>query len=355
MESLWQEHRGAILRPCEDEFDSGGSAFACAFVDKDDAGTIYLYYSGASDKKWTHAAIGLAVSHDGATFRKLSSLNPILDGRTGEFNSAESVTPAVVRLRSHYYMFFAASSMSGFIRHRRKIAVAYADDPSGPWQVLGIVAKPEGFWEGSSIDLGPSVVKLGEDEALLYYSNLPSAISFRSGWCRRRVGILKVRVNSPRSIAAERYLKNPLTYLNGTRGSPNESVFCPGYLRLEHEHCLMPSMSTYSVGFPYRQSIGIAWNGSPYFESPDAVAVVLDGEAEAKVALPKARIGIGLDSPSPLVRNGRVCLYYSVLDRQEGSWMTALSIADVQSLRRLAEGISQGNEPWGKHILRRRN
>jgi len=348
MQSLWQKHGGVVLRPCEDGFDSGGSAFACAFVDEDDPGTIYLYYSGASDKRWTHAAIGLAVSHDGVSFTKLSSLNPILDGSTVDFNSSESVTPAVVRLRSHYYMFFAGSSMSGFIRHRRKIAVAYADDPTGPWRVLRIVAKPEGYWEGSSIDLGPCVAKVGQDEVLLYYSNLPSAIFFQSGWCRRRVGILKVRVNSPKSITVGRYRRNPLRHLNGTRGSPSESLFCPGYLLLEHRHCLMPSMSTYSAGFPYRQCIGIFSDDSPYFESPSAVTVVLDGEAEAKVALPKARIGIGLDSPSPVVKNGKVYLYYSIVDRHEGTWMTAVSIADMQSLRRLADCTSQRSEPRGE-------
>ena len=337
---------GVILETSERSFDSGGSTFGCAFVDEQDSDTTYLYYSGSEDKKWSHAAIGLAISYDGQQFKKLSKLNPIIDGKTDEFNSSESLTPAVVRLRNRYYMFFAASrSRSMFLAHRKRIAVAWADDPTGPWQTLGVIAKPEMYWEGWGIDLGPSVVKLNEGEVLLYYSNSsnkkPLDTILGPGYWYRSIGILRVKINSPKSVEALKYQGNPLNHLQGGRGSPSESLFCPGYLWLEGKHWLLPTMSAYSVGFPYRQYVGVAWNDDPYFGGSRIVSVIIDGHAEKESVLPGAVGELALDTPSPVLRGDKLYAYYSVMDRHDGIWKTALSIIDQESVGRLARTTGQ--------------
>lgn len=338
-----------ILEPSKTSFDAGASTFSCAFIDEEDSGITYLYYTGAKDTEWTHAAIGLAVSKDGESFRKIAELNPLVDGRKGGFNSKESVTPAVVRISNHYYMFFAgSSSTSKFLPYGRRIGVAYADDPLGPWEVLGVIAKPESYWEGWSIDLGPNVVKLGEREVLLFYSNVNNKTPFDiipspRNWFRymgismgilkvkRSIGILKVRIKSPRSIEATKYEGNPLKHLNGPKESPNASLFCPGYLSLNNKHFLLPTISNYSIGFPYRQYIGLVSDNNPYFKNAETVSVLIDGPKEKKDILPHSRSEIALDTPCPVVKEDGIYLYYSVMDRHDGIWKTALSIIDRQS------------------------
>jgi hypothetical protein len=325
-------HQGPILRPSTGEFDGGGAAFACAFVDQDDPDTTYLYYSGAADVRWTHSAIGLAVSKDGRQFRKTDELNPVIDGNGDQFNSKQSVTPAVVRVSNHYYMFFAAARDSILTPHRR-IGVAYADDPQGPWTVLRVIASPELVWEGWSIDLGPSIVKLSEDQLLVYYSNVLNRLPFKQWfpvlpkYLRRRIGVLNVKIRSPSSITAEKYADNPLQQLNGPKGSPAESLFCPGHLLVGGRHVLLPSMSTYSAGYPYCQYVGMVSDNNPYFGDSKSVSVLLNGPAE-KGEILNAKGQIALDTPSPMRRNQKVYLYYSAMDRQDRIWKTALSIID---------------------------
>lgn len=265
----------------------------------------------------------------------------MIDGKTNEFNSSESVTPAVVRLRNRYYMFFAAAPSSHrFLAHRRRIAVAWADDPMGPWRTLRIIAKPEMYWEGWGIDLGPSVVKLNEEEALLYYSNIinkkPLDLILGPGYWYRSIGILRVKIRSPESVTALKYRGNPLEHLNGARGSPNESLFCPGHFCLEGRHYLLPTMSTYSAGLPYRQCVGLAWNDDPYFEGSRSISVIIDGHAEKETVLPGAVSDLALDTPSPVLRRHKLYAYYSVMDRNDRIWKTGLSIIDQEYVENLA-------------------
>ncbi len=324
------KHFGVILRPSTNGFDSGGSTFGCAFVDREDPDTTYLYYSGSSDTQWSHAAIGLAVSHDGFRFRKRRKLNPVIDGERGDFNSRQSVTPAVVRLQNHYYMFFsAAGSGSKPALNGRKIAVARADDPKGPWQVLSVIKKPTERWEGWNIDLGPSVSKIGEKSLLLYYSNVD--MRSENDWSRR-IGILRVKVESKTKLEAVEHHRNPLDDMNGPSGSPNESLFCPGYLKLSGDHLLIPSMSTYSVGFPYRQFIGLVRDDNPFFDHATDPVVLIDGPREGNSILPSLRSQIAFDTPSTVCRGDKVFLYYSVMDRKDKIWKMALSIISKREL-----------------------
>jgi hypothetical protein len=329
---LLKKHFGPILEPSQDGFDRGGTGWGCVFADPHDSRTTYLYYSGSTDTTWTRAAIGLAVSNDGISFRKLKEMNPVVDGEGVAFNSGVSITPAVVRISNRYYMFFAGGRRSTLfprLSRRTRIGVAYADDPCGPWTVTGVIASPEFGWEGLSIDLGPSVVSLGEGEILAYYSNSLNSLPLSllgtkyMKYLLRRIGILKIKIRSPSSIIVHRYGGNPLQ-LNGPRGSPSESVFCPGHFVLRNTHFLVPTMGTYSVGFPFHQYIGLASGSSPYFAEASATSVLIDGPAEKNGVL-NSRGEVAFDTPCPVVRKDKIRVYYSAMDRHDAIWKTALS------------------------------
>ncbi|MCW4033037.1 MAG: hypothetical protein NWF08_06550 [Candidatus Bathyarchaeota archaeon] len=336
---VFKEHLGIILGKQEKDFDTSSSTYGCVFIDEEDPNTTYYYYSKAKDKKWSHVSIELAISNDFKQFRKLTELNPLIDGKKGKFNSRESATPAVVRLRNHYYMFFSGSSSVpvGSFHYGRKIGVAIADDPRGPWEVIGVIAKPEKYWEGLSIDLGPSVVKINDSEVLLYYSNInnkiPLHLLFDHRYWHRSIGLLKVTIESPRSIKGLKHEGNPLKHLNGPKGSPHESIFCPGCFKLDNKYYLLPTMSTYSVGFPFHQYIGLVTDANPYFENAGRISVLINGPDEKRKIIPNIKSEIALDTPSPIVIEDKIYLYYSVMDRQDGIWKTALSIIDMQSFK----------------------
>lgn len=350
-----KNHLGVVLEPSVSDFDAGAATWGCAFTDDEDPGTTYLYYSGAADHSWTHASIGLAASRDGKHFKKLSDLNPVIDGKNREFNSWYSITPAVVRFGNYYYMFFAADRKSIIPVHRNGIAIAYAGDPRGPWKPRGLIATPEFGWEGLSIEPGPGVANLGEGQFLVYYSNasskLPVDLRFPilPRFIRRHVGILNVTIRSPNSITAQKFPGNPLMHLNGPRGSPAESLYCPGYLSFRGRHILLPSMSTYSVGYPFRQYIGIVSDTSPFFMS-GTVRVLLDGPVERREVMnPKGQIA--LDTPSTVCRNEEVYLYYSAMDRHDRIWKMALSVIDIQAFDKMASE-NKGHGPSVAHRSR---
>ncbi len=330
---IQKKHLGVILEPSETGFDAGAASFGCIFSEEDDPSKLYLYYSGAKDPEWKHVAIGLAVSHDGKEFKKFTQAEPLVDGEKGQFNSKESLTPAVVRIGNYYYMFFAGSSESANpLHYRRKIGVAYSNDPGGPWKVYGIIAEPLEYWEGRGIDLGTSIIKLSEREILIFYSNvnikIPFNVLFGYKFYRRCVGILKVKINSPSSIEALKYDGNPLRNLNGPKGSPNESLFCPGYFLFNNKHFLLPSMSTYSNGFPPHQYIGLTFDDNPYFKNVTNISTLIDGSKEKKDILPHSKGEIALDTPFPIIMENKIYLYYSVMDRYDGIWKTALTVID---------------------------
>jgi len=313
-----KEHIGVVLSPSDQEFDKFGSAFGCVLHEERES-TWCLYYTGSIDKSWSNASIGVATSKDGVNFAKYPS-NPILS------MGKQSVTPAIFRASNDYWMVFALEPVMG---HGRRLGIAVASNAFGPWTFVKQLIQPDKPWEGDSIDVGPSIVPV-DDDYLVFYSNVEGGFFSRHIFgqksIRRRMGILKLKVSNGREIQFRRWEGNPLSHLNGERGSWNESLFCPGYFRLHETHYLLPTGSIYSVGHPYKQYIGIVEDSSPTFEHPFSVRLLIDGPKEKNKILPTARSEIALDTPCPLMRQNELWLYYAVMDRADGIWKTALSI-----------------------------
>lgn len=324
-------HKGVILDVSHRRFDSGAATFETIFVDKDDPDTTYLFYTGAEDTHWSHTSIGLATSRDGINFRKADELNPIIEDQRVSFCSKEACTPAVTRIGNYFYMILAGRSSSW---KGRRIGIACADDPRGPWRIIGELVRPKKYWEGNDIDLGPRIAKLNESELIVYYSNasnkLPLSILFGPRFLLRRIGILKLKIMSPSNIEAYRYEGNPLKHLNGPKGSWNESLFCPGYLGIQDVHYLFPAASTYSIGSPHKQFIGMIASSTPYFQKPQQTSVIIAGPLEKRKIIPTIKSEIALDTPCPLVRQNKLFLYYAAMDRADNIWKTALTIFNIK-------------------------
>jgi len=328
-------HHGIVLDVSSHGFDKHSVDFGSIFVDEDDPSIIFLFYSGTQDAQWSHSAIGLAVSNDAFKFQKISS-NPILEGDSRSFCHREAFTPAVTRIGNRFYMIFSGTPSS---KASRRIGIAYADEPKGPWHIIGEILKPTHLWEGVHLDNGPTLVKLDETTFLIFYSNLTTHSkldiwAFLRRYPIRRVGIAKVRVRGPSLSQIEVYKLpvNPLKHLNGVKGSWNESVFCPGYFKLNETHYLIPAASTYSVGFPYKQYIGIASSNSPFFnKSQTRIEKLIDGPSKKSQIIPSIKSEIALDSPSPLLvkEKNKLFLYYSVADRANYVWKIALTTFDL--------------------------
>ncbi|MEM0085031.1 MAG: hypothetical protein QW743_03520 [Candidatus Methanomethylicia archaeon] len=319
-------HKGIILDSEIGSFDSGGATFATVFHDINEVPNEYfMFYTGSHDPGWSKAYIGLAISRDGINFYKLKK--PVLNPE--EFNYREAVTPVVFRVKNTVYMIFAGSPYG----KGRRICIAYSDDLKGPFHFLRVLIEPKELWEGMSIDLGPNIVKLNEDQFILYYSNVsnkpwerilrPKYLFTPTFWLRR-IGILKLKIKSPKNI--EVYRLGSLQHLNGPKGSWNESLFCPGYFSLGNRHYLLPAASTYSVGFPYKQYIGLAIDSSPLFRNPKSFTILIDGPKEKKQIIPGIRSEIALDTPCPIIIGDKLYLYYAVMDRSDNIWKMALTI-----------------------------
>jgi len=338
-------HHGLILsQGPRGSWDEGAASLGCAFVDQNDPDKVFLFYSGASDVRWSHGAIGLAISNDGFNFKKISD-NPVIDGANDLFCAKEALSPAVVKIRNRFYMVFTCRSSD---KYPRLLGIAYAEDVRGPWKVIGKLIKPSYPWEGNNIDNGPGIAHLGKNTILIYYSSLSRRITFREIMAKglrrvripfpyfhfvRRIGILKVKIRgtTKSKIEALRYVNNPLGYLNGPRGSWNESLFCPGYISFEKTHWLFPATSIYS-SYPAKQFVGFAARTQPYFPANETrLRKLVDGSAEKKQIMPDSVGETALDTPSSILRTGResgqdeIYLYYGVMDRKEGIWRTALS------------------------------
>lgn len=320
-------HKGIILDVSGSGFDAAAATFGTLYYDEDNPKEYLLLYTGASDIKWSRTSLGLATSSDGLSFSKLGE--PVLSCE--ELNFKEIVTPTVFRVGNYFYMAFAGRPFG----KGRRICLAYSDDPKGPWSFIRVIAEPEYLWEGNNIDLGPSTVKVDENEVLIYYSNVDNKLLEKvlrpRYWLSpvfwlRRIGILKLKINSPKNVEVYKFKCNPLKQLNGPKGSWNESLFCPGVLKLGDNYYLFPSASTYSIGFPYKQYIGMAVDSTPYFTTPRLIEILIDGPREKEQILPNIRSEIALDTPAPIIVDGKLYLYYAVMDRADGLWKTALTI-----------------------------
>lgn len=323
-------HEGVVLAPSPSGFDKGAASMGSIFVIEDDPSTLFLFYTSARDLQWSNSAIGLATSANGFDFRKIR--DTILEGRHDCFCRAQALNPAVIRMDNKFYMIITGTDSLG---SPRRIGIAYADDPKGPWHIIGELIKPRYLWEGKGIENGSSVVKLDNETIIIYYSSVTSSKiydmrTFLRRYPVRRIGLLKIRIRSPSlsGIEALRFSGNPLKHLNGPRGSWNESAFCPGYIKLDNIHYLFPASSTYSIKYPYKQYIGIVIGNSPYFHKHESyITKLIDGPAEKAQIIPKVKSEIGLDMPTPFfdAEKRKIFLYYSVVDVADKVWKTALT------------------------------
>jgi len=330
-------HHGIVLDASLDGFDKGAATFGSIFVDSEDPSILYLFYAGAVDVEWSQSAIGLATSNDGFEFKKIGK-NPVLEGSPESFCHRNVLTPVVARVRNRFYMIFSGSSVP---HSSRRIGIAYADDPKGPWHILKELIKPSYLWEGNDIDNGPSLLKFDDETIMVYYSSLTSPKPFDvfnlfRGYPVRRIGILKVRIRgtSPSSIEALRLRGSPLKHLNGKKGSWNESLFCPGYIQLNNMHYLFPAGSTYSIGLPYKQYIGVVTCNSPYFHKKGSkILKLIDGSVEKSQILPHQKGEITLDTPAPFMnwQERKLFLYYSIADKTDEVWKIALTTFNLGS------------------------
>jgi len=336
-----RKHYGVVLNASKQNFDKGSAAMGSIFRCDDDS-KLFLFYSGARDNTWSKSSIGLATSSDGVNFER-NSRDPVIEGENDSFCSVQALNPAVTRVKNRFFMVFSGKRSLG---SPRTIGLAYADDVEGPWRVIGELIKPSYIWEGNGIDNGCSAVKLDEETLLVFYSSLTTrkvydVFTLLRRYPVRRIGILKVRVRgtSPSSIEAMRFSGNPLKHLNGSKGSWNESVFCPGYVKLSDRHVLFPAASVYSVGFPWEQHVGMVIGGSPFFRKGTVqTARLIDGSLEKSAIMPGVKGELALDTPSPYFdkEKGKLFLYYSVADRANNTWKIALTTFNSEVI----DGIS---------------
>jgi len=164
------------------------------------------------------------------------------------------------------------------------IGLAVADGPLGEWKFVKELIKPEEKWEGYSIDMGPAVVSKDETTHFIFYNDVTwqrmSKLShilkhhiLKRGYIIRRLGILKVIITPDLQVKIVRFEYNPLSF-NGEKGTWNESVFCPEYLKFGNKHYLFPAASTYSCGYPYKQYIGLIEDISCSFQGPTYKGII---------------------------------------------------------------------------------
>jgi len=96
----------------------------------------------------------------------------------------------------------------------------------------------------------------------------------------RTLGILKLKINSPTDIEIYRFNGNPLKHLNGLRVVGTNPYSVQDTLEVESSHYLLPATSMYSIGFPYKQYIGLIKNSSPYFLKPARTGILIHGPRE---------------------------------------------------------------------------
>jgi len=206
-------HHSIILDASQNGFDKGAAAMGSILLTDEDPDRLFLFYTGASDIYWSRSAIGLATSKNMLEFRRNGG-NPILEGSKDPFFHKCILNPAVIRVNNRFYMIFSGESAP---KSSRKLGIAYADDPEGPWRIMGELIKPSFLWEGNAIDNGSSILKLDDETILLYYSSITSPKIYDIStllrrYPIRRIGILKVRIRgtSLSRIEAMRFSGNPL-------------------------------------------------------------------------------------------------------------------------------------------------
>jgi hypothetical protein len=303
-----------------DHFDSYSIAFPSVYKEDEQ---IFLYYTGAPDRKWSFASIGVAWSKDGNNFSKASDC--ILVSQHSSFLAREAVTPAVIKIGSNYFMVVSGRK---YRYNHRIIGLAVSDDPKGPFNLIKILYLPTDLWEGYSIDNGTTLVKTSDKSFLVYYSNCAAGIRdiFLRKTIRRCIGILEVEVNglSAIEISVKRLTSGPIVVLNGKKGDWNESVFCPGYFSNSSCSVLFFAASKYSSK-PAFQSIGFISVDSPRLGGVLSVPKqIINGSKFTETLEP-----IAFDSPSPLqVDENHLLLFYSIKTKTQ-SWQIMSSVLEI--------------------------
>ena len=102
---------------------------------------------------------------------------------------------------------------------------------------------------------------------------------------------------------------------------------------MKGEHHLFPAASTYSIGAPYKQYIGMATGDTPYFyKNASKIRKLIDGPSEKSLIILNIKSEIALDTPAPLLDNEKqkLFLHYSVADRTDEVWKIALTSFDLR-------------------------
>jgi hypothetical protein len=237
------------------------------------------------------------------------------------------LTPSVMKTDGGYVMAFAVES--GKFPTRR-LLFATAETLKDPWRLSGTGYSPRFRWEGRRIDLGPGSFVYNGDCYFFYssvyprYSELalkllrsptvPSNNNLRR-FVRRRIGMLKLNLGTMEASPAD---SEPLLFDCSDR-KKCESVFCPGYVKLDGTHLLFVATSNYSMGYPFQQGLFCC-------ESPQAplqwdgvmplVEILGDKDLPAGYGSPAS-----FDTPDPVPLGGRVMdLYFSAAPRASSSW-----------------------------------
>ena len=262
-----------------------------------------------------------------ADLNKGVSTEPRLVEIRSERKFTESITPNAVRTPDGLMMAFAGRRAAN---ESRRIFIATAEALDGPWKVEGRPYVPREAWEGRNIDLGPG--NMVENGAVLFFyssayprfrqvaltflrkPHLPSRQNLMR-YEKRRIGILRVNTKEPHDLGGGR---EPLP-LNCIRGTPCESVFCPGYADVNKVHLLFTACSNYSKGYPFEQSIGVvesASSPSTWSENQSIRTIVGSGDLPPPFSSHPA-----FDTPDPVpLGNDTLTLYFSAMPRDLQRW-----------------------------------
>jgi hypothetical protein len=297
-------------------------------------GNSLFFSARGADDRWR---IGQAeLTSDRVTDLRLTQLQEAKEFR-------DYWTPNVIEHERGFVLAFAGIRADS---HRNGIFFAESESIDGPWKLISTKFEPQGRWQHFSIDLGPGSF-CEEGRIFFFFSNkslqmdlgkLPPLISplsvtsflkspalYRKGWIPhpdlwknviRRIGLLCL-VSHENGFEVQ--VSGPLD-LNGRKGSQSESVFCPGYIRLDRNNFLVMATSIYSKGRPHEQAICYVETevGPLLWKEPMPVTILLRSSDLPKEFADRS----AMDTPDPVLSaDGSLTLYFSAQPRKTGQWM----------------------------------
>jgi hypothetical protein len=122
----------------------------------------YMFYRNDNTSK---PSIGLMTSSNGLNWTEHGT---ILSASSSGFDSAEVIAPTVLFENGTWYLWYECDDASN--PGLRRIGVATATNPIGPWTKRGIALQSIGGWEGTGGLLGtPAISKVGSRYCLWYH------------------------------------------------------------------------------------------------------------------------------------------------------------------------------------------